>query len=50
MSRNTVRIGHFEPFFSNEGEDGNKHVFMYNLEKSMHANNKALAESDVLTF
>jgi len=31
MNRNSVKIGHFEPFFSNESADGGKHVFMYNL-------------------
>lgn len=43
VNRNTVRIGHFEPFFSAFGKDNSKHVFMYNLEKSMSTNTKALA-------
>ena len=49
-SRNTCKVSHFEPFFPPEGTDGNKHVFMYNLEKSLQNSSGNLADSDILSF
>jgi hypothetical protein len=45
LNRNSCRIGHFEPFFSNSEDDHNQHVFMYNLEKSRLLHSMSLGRS-----